>query len=98
MTPPPPAGRRAPGDHQANTGTLANDAVDLTVRRGEIHALMGENGAGKWTAMSVMFGMERTGRGRGAGRRPARSRFRSPADAIASGLGMVHQRFQLFDR
>lgn len=77
-------------------GTLANDAVDLTVRRGEIHALMGENGAGKSTLMSVLYGMERPDAGsiRVDGREV---RFASPSDAMAAGLGMVHQSFQLFD-
>ncbi|GAB7107267.1 ABC transporter ATP-binding protein [Streptomyces phaeofaciens JCM 4814] len=77
-------------------GTLANDAVDLTVRRGEIHALMGENGAGKSTLMSVLYGMERPDAGtvRIDGRE---TRFTSPGDAMAAGLGMVHQSFKLFD-
>ena len=77
-------------------GTLANDAVDLTVRQGEIHALMGENGAGKSTLMSVLYGMERADAGsvRIDGREVT---FGSPADAMAAGLGMVHQSFKLFD-
>ncbi|MGW0581877.1 ABC transporter ATP-binding protein [Streptomyces sp. NPDC002920] len=77
-------------------GTLANDAVDLTVRHGEIHALMGENGAGKSTLMSVLYGMERPDAGTVLidGREV---RFASPGDAMAAGLGMVHQSFKLFD-
>ncbi|MFC3577246.1 ABC transporter ATP-binding protein [Streptomyces yaanensis] len=77
-------------------GTLANDAVDLTVRRGEIHALMGENGAGKSTLMSVLYGMERPDSGsiRIDGREVT---FGGPGDALAAGLGMVHQSFKLFD-
>ncbi|WP_369239095.1 ABC transporter ATP-binding protein [Streptomyces sp. R21] len=77
-------------------GTLANDAVDLTVRRGEIHALMGENGAGKSTLMSILYGMERADAGtvRVDGREVA---FGDPGDAMAAGLGMVHQSFKLFD-
>ncbi|MFF4834375.1 ABC transporter ATP-binding protein [Streptomyces sp. NPDC001315] len=77
-------------------GTLANDAVDLTVHRGEIHALMGENGAGKSTLMSVLYGMERPDAGsvRIDG---ADVSFGSPGDAMAAGLGMVHQSFKLFD-
>ncbi|MFF4801893.1 ABC transporter ATP-binding protein [Streptomyces sp. NPDC001351] len=77
-------------------GTLANDRVDLTVRRGEIHALMGENGAGKSTLMSVLYGMERPDAGtiRVDGRD---ADFGSPSDAMAAGLGMVHQSFKLFD-
>lgn len=77
-------------------GTLANDAVDLTVRPGEIHALMGENGAGKSTLMSVLYGMEVPD----AGTIRVDDRdvdFASPSDAMAAGLGMVHQSFKLFD-
>ncbi|WP_369168132.1 ABC transporter ATP-binding protein [Streptomyces sp. R28] len=79
-------------------GTLANDAVDLTVRRGEIHALMGENGAGKSTLMSVLYGMEVPDAGtiRIDGR-AVKHGFGSPSDAMAAGLGMVHQSFKLFD-
>ncbi|MFF4507140.1 ABC transporter ATP-binding protein [Streptomyces sp. NPDC001401] len=79
-------------------GTLANDAVDLTVRRGEIHALMGENGAGKSTLMSILYGMERPDAGtiRIDGR-AINSGFGSPSAAMAAGLGMVHQSFKLFD-
>jgi len=77
-------------------GTLANDAVDLTVRRGEIHALMGENGAGKSTLMSILYGMERADAGsiRIDGREVT---FGDPSAAMAAGLGMVHQSFKLFD-
>jgi general nucleoside transport system ATP-binding protein len=73
----------------------ANLGVDLAVAPGEVHAVVGENGAGKSTAMSVMFGLQRPDEGRVL-RRGQPVHFRSPADAIASGLGMVHQRFQLF--
>ena len=77
-------------------GTVANDAVDLTVRRGEIHALMGENGAGKSTLMSILYGMTRADAGSVLvdGRE---ADFASPGDAMAAGLGMVHQSFKLFD-
>jgi ABC-type uncharacterized transport system ATPase subunit len=73
----------------------ANLGVDLAVAAGEVHAVVGENGAGKSTAMSVMFGLKQPDEGRVL-RRGEPVHFRSPADAIASGLGMVHQRFQLF--
>src|SRR4051794_15114568 len=73
----------------------ANLGVDLAVAPGEVHAVVGENGAGKSTAMSVLFGLKQPDEGRVLrGGEPVH--FRSPADAIASGLGMVHQRFQLF--
>src|SRR5882724_6474726 len=77
-------------------GTLANDDVDLTVRRGEIHALMGENGAGKSTLMSILYGMERADAGsiRIDGHEVT---FGDPSAAMAAGLGMVHQSFKLFD-
>lgn len=77
-------------------GTLANDDVDLTVGRGEIHALMGENGAGKSTLMSILYGMERADAGsiRIDGREVT---FGDPSAAMAAGLGMVHQSFKLFD-
>lgn len=66
--------------------------ADLSCEAGEIHALLGENGAGKSTLMHVLFGMLRADAGTVAvaGREV---RFRSPADAMAAGLGMVHQHF-----
>ncbi len=77
-------------------GVVANDGIDLSVRSGEIHALMGENGAGKTTLMSILYGLYHPDAGeillRG---KPVR--FASPIDAIASGLGMVHQSFKLFN-
>ena len=74
---------------------VANDRVDLTVQSGEIHAIVGENGAGKSTLMSVLYGLVTPDDGEVlvAGR-PVQ--FRSPVDAMAAGLGMVHQSFQLF--
>jgi simple sugar transport system ATP-binding protein len=75
-------------------GVLANDAVDFEVRRGEVHALLGENGAGKSTLMNVLAGLYRPDAGTIAVRGRAVS-FDSPRDAIAAGLGMVHQHFTL---
>ncbi|MDI6906013.1 MAG: ABC transporter ATP-binding protein [Thermoanaerobacterales bacterium] len=77
-------------------GVTANDAVDFTVRAGEIHALLGENGSGKSTLMSILAGLYRPDEGRilVAGR-PAV--FRSPRDAILAGIGMVHQHFKLVE-
>ncbi|MFI0977096.1 ABC transporter ATP-binding protein [Streptomyces sp. NPDC021093] len=80
---------------KAFPGVLANDSVDLTVRRGEIHALMGENGAGKSTLMSILYGLQQPDSGsiRLDGREVS---FADPSRAIAAGLGMVHQSFKLF--
>jgi ABC-type uncharacterized transport system ATPase subunit len=75
-------------------GVVANDDVNLTVLRGEVHAIVGENGAGKSTLMKILYGMQRPDEGevRVAGE-PVD--FRSPKDAIAAGIGMVHQHFML---
>ncbi|HEY9344441.1 MAG TPA: ATP-binding cassette domain-containing protein, partial [Inquilinus sp.] len=77
-------------------GVLANDRVDLAVEAGEIHAVMGENGAGKSTLMGILYGLVQPDEGEIVidGRNQP---FRSPTDAIAAGLGMVHQAFKLFD-
>jgi simple sugar transport system ATP-binding protein len=75
-------------------GVLANDSVDFDLRRGEVHALLGENGAGKSTLMNILAGLYRpdSGEVRVDGLPVA---FASPRDAIAAGLGMVHQHFTL---
>ncbi|HUF38650.1 MAG TPA: ABC transporter ATP-binding protein [Anaerolineales bacterium] len=75
-------------------GVLANDHVNLSVERGEIHALLGENGAGKSTLMNVLSGLYRPTSGaiRIYGE-PVE--FSSPRDAIEKGVGMVHQHFML---
>ncbi len=75
-------------------GVLANDHVNFTLRRGEIHALLGENGAGKSTLMNVLSGLYRPESGtiKINGKTTI---FNSPKDAIASGIGMVHQHFML---
>jgi simple sugar transport system ATP-binding protein len=74
---------------------VAVDGVDLVLERGTVHAVVGENGAGKSTLMSVLYGLHRPDAGtvlRGG----RELRLRSPLDAIAAGLGMVHQHFRLF--
>ena len=77
-------------------GVVANDHIDLVVARGEVHAIVGENGAGKSTLMKILYGMQPPDEGTIAvdGREV---RFRSPKDAIAAGIGMVHQHFMLAD-
>ena len=77
-------------------GVLANDHVDLSVERGEIHAVMGENGAGKSTLMAILYGLQAPDEG--YIRLDGKSMFfRSPIDAIDHGIGMVHQSFKLFE-
>ena len=75
--------------------TLANDSIDLTVNAGEIRAVVGENGAGKTTLMNILYGMYRPDAGDilVGGKMQT---FRSPIEAIAAGMGMVHQHFMLF--
>ena len=75
-------------------GVLANDKVDFDLRRGEIHALLGENGAGKSTLMSVLAGMYHPEAGSIAVNGKPVS-FASPRDAIQAGIGMIHQHFML---
>ncbi len=72
----------------------ANDSINFDIRRGEIHALLGENGAGKSTLMSILSGLYRPDAGtiRIAGKEV---HLESPGHAIAQGVGMVHQHFML---
>lgn len=76
---------------------IANDGVNLSIRRGAVRALLGENGAGKTTLMNILYGLYRPDAGRIVLR--GRSvRFASPKDAILEGIGMVHQQFMLIDK
>jgi ABC-type uncharacterized transport system ATPase subunit len=79
---------------KAFPGVLANDHVDFEVRKGEIHALVGENGAGKSTLMNILYGLIAADSGEilvdGTSRR-----LQGPRDAIKHGIGMVHQHFML---
>jgi ABC-type uncharacterized transport system ATPase subunit len=75
-------------------GTLANDHIDFELRRGEVHALLGENGAGKSTLMNVVYGLYRPDEGE-IRVRGTPVTFHSPKDAMAQGIGMVHQHFML---
>src|SRR6476620_11784627 len=75
-------------------GVLANDQVDFDLRRGEVHALLGENGAGKSTLMNVLYGLYQPDEGEiRIQDKPVN--MRSPKDAIDLGIGMVHQHFML---
>ena len=75
-------------------GVVANSCVDLKVRHGTIYALIGENGAGKSTAMKMLYGMLRPDSGSIAIRGKV-VEFKSPSDAVSAGIGMVHQHFML---
>ena len=76
-------------------GTLvANDRINLTVEAGEIHALLGENGAGKSTLMNVLYGLYQADEGQILLDDKVQS-FKGPGDAMAAGIGMVHQHFML---
>ena len=75
-------------------GFVANKDVNLRVKKGEIHALVGENGAGKTTLMKVLFGIENAEEGRIL-LRGEEVQIKNPIDAIHKGIGMVHQHFML---
>jgi ABC-type uncharacterized transport system ATPase subunit len=77
-------------------GVIANHDVTLSVDRGTIHAIVGENGAGKSTLMKTLYGMHRPDAGTVAVN-GTDMHMKSPADAIAAGIGMVHQHFMLAD-
>ena len=77
-------------------GVLANKDVSLKVQSGSVHALVGENGAGKSTVMKILYGMQRPDSGEIFVNGNSIS-FKSPHEAIAVGIGMVHQHFMLAD-
>ncbi|MFF4264218.1 ABC transporter ATP-binding protein [Streptomyces virginiae] len=77
-------------------GVIANKDIAISVRKGTVHALIGENGAGKSTLMKILYGMQKPDEGTIAidGEQVS---FNTPGDAIARGIGMVHQHFMLAD-
>jgi len=75
-------------------GVLANDSVNFSLKRGEIHALLGENGAGKSTLMNVVYGLYTPDDGE-IFLNGEKIEIRNPHDAINAGIGMVHQHFML---
>ncbi len=78
-------------------GVVANDSIEFAVRKGEIHALLGENGAGKTTLMNILFGLYHPDEGEiRVDGRPVR--FHNARDAVLAGLAMVHQHFMLIPR
>jgi simple sugar transport system ATP-binding protein len=77
-------------------GVVANKDVNIVVRRGHVHAIVGENGAGKSTLMKILYGMQRPDEGSiSVNGEPVT--FHTPSDAIDAGVGMVHQHFMLAD-
>ncbi|MFD1018245.1 ABC transporter ATP-binding protein [Thalassobacillus hwangdonensis] len=77
-------------------GIVANDDITLQVKKGEIHALLGENGAGKSTLMNVLFGLYQPEKGE-IRVRGEKANIKGPNDANQLGIGMVHQHFMLVD-
>lgn len=72
----------------------ANDGINLDIRKGEVHALLGENGAGKSTLMNMLYGLFQPTDGQ-IFINGEEVKFKDPNDAIKKGLGMVHQHFML---
>ena len=84
------------GIRKVYASVVANDGIDLSVRRGEIHAILGENGAGKSTLMKMIYGVTQPTAGQILWRGEPVA-IASPAQARALGIGMVFQHFALFE-
>lgn len=91
-----PLGLRLQGITKRFGSLVANDRIDLSIRPGEIHCLLGENGAGKSTLMNVLYGLLQPDEGTiFIGDQPMQ--FQAPKQAMAAGIGMVHQHFMLVE-
>ena len=75
-------------------GVLANDHISIDLKKGEIHALLGENGAGKTTLMNILYGLYKPDEGE-IFVKGKKLDVETPRDAILAGVGMVHQHFML---
>ncbi len=80
--------------YKSFSGVYANEDINLTVEKGEIHALLGENGAGKTTLVNILFGLYQAEQGE-IYWKGSPVHFTSPREAIAAGIGMVQQHFSL---
>ena len=96
VAPPGQLAVRLSGIGKQFPGVVANDDVNLEVRRGAIHAIVGENGAGKSTLMKILYGVQKPDSGT-IEIDGSRVDLSSPADAISAGVGMVFQHFMLAD-
>ena len=77
-------------------GIIANDNITLRLKKGEIHALLGENGAGKSTLMNILIGLYQPTEGK-IFLNGQEVRIDSPSQAVKLGIGMVHQHFMLVE-
>ena len=77
-------------------GVVANRDISMRIERATIHAIVGENGAGKSTLMKILYGLHQPDSGT-ISINGVLTQFKSPSEAIAAGIGMVHQHFMLAD-
>jgi len=88
---------RLEGIRKEFPGVVANDDISMSIRKGEIHGLLGENGAGKSTLMKILYGLYSADSGE-IWIDGERVEMGTPQDAIDAGIGMVHQHFKLIPR